>query len=273
MKTTAFVLCIAALASCAPQASDTPPVDFGGQIASAASDLSGHYRITSLGEGLLPFPIEVSADADSIWWEPSCAAQGLFYRPAADGKIEFFDPRDPDEPQIICDIGYPEELKVVWERLKGTHDVQLRADRSMLVEVDGQPWLFEPTTDPLPPDLTGTWQIERINGLSTVEMRMVQLKADGQELWWEPRCARVIVEYSMEGETFSVVEPADMPPPASKEGEAPTPPKPVCTIGLPRYLTDAMDAIRNADNVTRDYENNIALSGEGSRIALSTAEE
>lgn len=278
MKAIFTIACSALLVSCAPADEGTLPGEPAERVEGEAPDLSGHYRIQALGSDPLPFALEVSANTNAIWWEPACSAQGLSYRPAADGKVEFFDLRDPNEPQIVCDIGYPEELTQLWERLAGTHDVSVREDRSMIVNVEGEPFLFEPTTDPLPTTLAGTWQVEMIDGFSTSESRTIRFIADGQEIWWDPRCAGIVMEYTLAGESFAITKPAETaPPPPSPEadgiGPPPPPPPVVCLIGLPTHLQDAASALRAAETVARDYQNNLVFRGDGRYIILSQVRE
>ena len=83
----------------------------------------------------------------------------------------------------------------------------------------------------------------------------------------------MIVKYTMEGKHFALKEPAYTPPLPPKEGEVPVPPKPVCAVGLPRFLSDAMNALRDAERAYRDYENNIVLSGDETHIVLSKEQQ
>ncbi|XUU61739.1 hypothetical protein ACRAQ6_05570 [Erythrobacter sp. HA6-11] len=239
-----------------------------------APDLSGHYRVGPLSDGPLSHSIQVSFDADSVWWEPACSGQGLSYKPAGEGKVEFYDPDAGKGTQIVCDIGFSKELPALWEALEGVRNVELRDDRSVAVTVGDQNLIFEPTTDPLPTTLAGTWQVEMIDGLSTSEMRTIQFSADAREIWWDPRCAGLIMEYRLAGEGFAITKPAEIapPPPASDpDGTGPPrlPPPLVCSIGLPPHLQEAASALRSADAVTRDYQNNLVFSGSERYIILS----
>ena len=169
MKTVVSILCAAVLAGCGnPQSSpDAPGSD---EVRSASAlDLSGHYRIEALGSQRLTYALELSASDTMIWWEPGCAGQGLAYRDAP-GGIEFYDARKVGETYAVCDIGFPEYLPEFWSRLAGVHKVTIGDDRSLRIEVDGETWVLQPTTDPLPKSLSGRWKIAEINGFANEQM-------------------------------------------------------------------------------------------------------
>lgn len=262
-------LVAAGLLACSPPGTSQTAAETGAEIVDGV-DLTGHYRVSALGDGRELSPaIEVSASANAIWWEPACAGQGLLYDRAGRDRI-VFRAEQFDEPQIVCDIGFPDDLPELWKALEGRWQVAIAADRTVRLARGGSRILLEPTTDPLPSSLEGQWRVESIDGLSTPEIRSLVFTADEQEIWWEPRCARVEIGYRMEGTRFAVVEEAYIPPPSPRGGaRTPAAPQPVCLIGIPRHLYDAVGAIQAATTVARDYRNDIVLSGGGRSIVLT----
>lgn len=274
MKVMISIAWLAMLAACAPPSANS---DQGTNAYSDAGalDLSGHYRIHALGSARLSHPIEVSFDEDSVWWEPACAGQGLEYRQVSESAVEFFDPRDPDTPELVCDIGFSPELTEMWEKLAGVRGAVVRPDRSLAINVDGEQWLFEPTTDPMPVSLSGRWRVEMVDGLSTQEMRETTFfSANNSEIWWDPRCAGKVMSYSMTGESFAITEKSYTPPPPPAAGEEPIyPPRAICAIGLPTYLPDAIRALEAATQVKRDHHNRLIFSGEQHTLSLSRIQD
>ncbi len=262
------------LAACGEALPDSGPINQTG-VSSDTLDLSGHYRISAMGDDPLPHAIKVSFDENAVWWEPACSGQGLSYRPSGANKVTFYDPNDPDELQIVCDIGFPHELTQLWARLAGEHSVAKNADRSLTVDVDGEQWLFEPATDPLPKTLAGQWRVEMIDGLATAEMRETTVfSADDKEIWWNPRCAGKVMAYSMDGSDFEITQGAFTPPPPPEPGQEPIyPPRAICPVGLPTYLVDAIRALESATQVQRAHDNTLSFAGGGHSLALSRVVE
>ena len=261
MKTFALVLAGVLCAACAPAPSQ-PVTEVPTQTSVAgAPDLTGHYRIDRLADGTaLDWPIEVSFDEDSVWWEPGCAGQGLAYR-ASENGVEFYSAR-PEGIYAVCDIGFPEQLPQLWEELSGAKQVRLGPDRVVRLSNGNEEWVFQPTTDPLPTDLAGKWRLMEMNGWGSSEMRTIEFEADGSQIWWNPRCAGQAVAYEMDGERFAVEKPRVSDTAPSEEARV------VCRVGIPEALPEALNAMRTATRVARDKDNNIVISGDGSYVVL-----
>lgn len=257
-----------ALLGCAPTA---PPADSEPPAQSAAQenaiDLTGHYRIERLADGTqLQFPLDVSADEDSIWWEPACSGQGLAYRTV--GKsVEFYDARKGGE-YAVCDIGFPPELTQLWRELEGRKTIERTQPRVLRMADGDRQWVFRTTTDPLPPDLTGTWRIEEMNGGGSQELLAIQLEGDAKRLWWNPRCAGQAVSYKMDGGDISVAESGMRAPEDAAEPLPEGAIRGACAIGLPGQLDEVLKTIAQATSAKRDHANNIVLAGPDGYVRL-----
>ena len=265
------VILVAALAACAPQGSE--PAPGGGDAATAPMqagqpyDLRGEWSVARLNGQPLDTRIPFTASSDTFTWEPACAGQQIAYR-TVDGRIEFYQPPREGE-RIVCDIGYPEPLPRVIEGLEGRWDVEQKGNGN-LVLTRGETRL-ELEKAPAQPQvsLAGEWRVAGIDGREFNESYGLALSADESELWWEPRCAGVAVEYRIEGTRFSARRPAVAPPPAAGSAEPPAAPAPaVCAIGLPERLEEVMAAIRAADRIERTQANGVLISGNGRSVTL-----
>lgn len=120
-------------------------------------------------------------------------------------------------------------------------------------------------TMPAPTTLQGGWRVAGIDGEPFDEPYGLGLMADETEIWWEPRCARMVRSYAISGDAIEIGTPPD--PPAVAEG---VPPPPVCTIGIPPRLTDVVRALDNAERIERTPANGVRLSGGGHSVTLFT---
>lgn len=118
--------------------------------------------------------------------------------------------------------------------------------------------LLAPTT------LAGEWKIVAIDGQDFNEPYGLALSANASEVWWEPRCAGMVRGYTIEGPAIRIGRaPSLGPPPAPG-----TPPPPVCAIGLPPRLPDAVRALDAATAIRRTPSNGVELSGGGHSLLL-----
>jgi hypothetical protein len=129
-----------------------------------------------------------------------------------------------------------------------------------------------PTPAPPPPrtstiapvaSLAGEWRVAGIDGAEFNEPYGLALSGNGDELWWEPRCARMARSYRIEGLAVSFGPPAGTPPASSD-----APPPPVCAIGLPPRLADVMRALDAATAIGRTASNGVEISGGGHSVLL-----
>jgi hypothetical protein len=264
MRASVF-LPLALLACSAPEGSPPVPPDRTHDATTGEPfDLRGRWEVSRLDGKSLDHRIPLTGIANALTWEPSCAGQGILYR--TEGETLVFHTEPSDEPQIVCDIGYPDDLPEVIEALEGRWQVA-RTDRGDIVLTRGDETItLEKTPVETVETLAGEWRVAGIDGAALDEPVGIALSADDSEIWWEPRCAGAIVAYRIVNERFIQVEypePSPRPP-----GAEPAPPPPVCAVAVPRSLDEAMTAIRAADRIERTRSNGVLLSGGGRSITL-----
>ncbi len=145
------------------------------------------------------------------------------------------------------------------------------------VEDDGEQLQTLPANDgvenPAPPPpslaispietLAGEWRVAGIDGEPFDQPYGLALSADGEEIWWEPRCANFAFSYRIEG--IRITTGADRP---SNPVEPGAPPPPVCTVGIPPRLNEVARALDLADTVGRLPSNGVWIAGGGHSITL-----
>lgn len=106
-------------------------------LASRAIDLTGEWRVAGI-DGLQASgefgPIALSADWDSIWWEPACSGQGVSY--TIDGNS--FDAPEPGNPGTVCDIGFPQELATIWSALAAADAIERAPQNGVRIHGNGR---------------------------------------------------------------------------------------------------------------------------------------
>lgn len=242
----------------APSAATTPD---SGPDAAQVRDLSGKWVIARIDGRSLQQPIALTGRGDSLVWEPECAGQTISYRAsttASGSEIEFIRPR-PDGEQVVCEIAYPQDLPRVLDALEGRWRASQGADGGVTLSREDARIALEPATADAPATLAGEWRVAGIDGEPFDEPYGIALSADRDEIWWEPRCARMELAYRISGTRFAVVPPA---------GSRPSAPLPVCKIAPPPRLAEVMDAIRAADRIERTPQNGVRLSGHGRSLTL-----
>ena len=111
--------------------------------------------------------------------------------------------------------------------------------------------------------LEGEWRVAGIDGAELNAPYGIELTGSAQELWWEPRCARVARSYRIDGLAVSFGPPLGSPP-----ASANAPPPPVCAIGLPPRMGDVTRALDAATTIGRTASNGIEISGGGHSLVL-----
>ena len=138
------------------------------------------------------------------------------------------------------------------------------ADRAPAAPAEAVATAPEPASTLAPvTSLAGEWRVAGIDGADFNEPYGLALSGNAQELWWEPRCARVARSYRIDGLTARFAPPIGTPP-ASSDG--PTPP--VCAIGLPPRLAEVTRALDAADTIGRTASNGVEISGGGHSLLL-----
>ncbi|MEL7685205.1 hypothetical protein AAG594_12780 [Citromicrobium bathyomarinum] len=228
----------------------------GAPDAALLPDLSGKWVIARIDGRALPHPIALTGRGDSLVWEPDCAGQSISYRAAGSG-IEFARP-ERDGEQVVCEIGYPQDLPRVLDALQGRWSVAQAADGSVMLSRAGASIALHPAIPAAPTTLAGEWRVAGIDGEDFDEPYGIALSADEHEIWWTPRCAGAHVAYRISGARFEVIAGDTRPDPAA----------PVCKIAPPPRLAEVMDAIRAADRIERTPHNGVRLSGHGRSLTL-----
>jgi hypothetical protein len=117
--------------------------------------------------------------------------------------------------------------------------------------------------------LAGEWRVARIDDQSLEEPYRLALSGSATEIWWEPRCAGQVRTYRIDGRRIAIPVQSPVPVPTPTRSGAPvTPPPPICAIGLPPRLADAMRALDAAETVVRTPGNGILLEGGGHSVLL-----
>ncbi|WP_162925128.1 hypothetical protein [Aurantiacibacter odishensis] len=111
--------------------------------------------------------------------------------------------------------------------------------------------------------LAGEWRVAGIDGEPFDEPYGLALSADGEEIWWEPRCANFAFSYRIEGLRITTGEGRP-----SNPVEPGAPPPPVCTVGIPPRLNEVARALDVADTVGRLPSNGVLIEGGGHSITL-----
>jgi len=115
-----------------------------------------------------------------------------------------------------------------------------------------------PQSQPLSPveTLAGEWRVAGIDGEPLDETYGIALSANGEEIWWEPRCANFAFAYTINGLRISTggAEPALPIEPGA-------PPPPVCTIAIPPRLAEVGRALDLAETAGRTPSNGVLIEG------------
>ena len=109
--------------------------------------------------------------------------------------------------------------------------------------------------------LEGEWRVAGIDGADFNEPYGLALSGSAQELWWEPRCARMARSYRIDGRAVDFAAALDAPKPGD-------PPALVCTIAPPPRLGEVMRALDAATTIGRTVQNGIEISGGGRSLLL-----
>jgi hypothetical protein len=109
--------------------------------------------------------------------------------------------------------------------------------------------------------LAGEWRVAGIDGAEFNEPYGLALSANEQELWWEPRCARIVRSYRIAGTAIKFGPPLDAPPPGAM-------PPPVCAIAPPPRIAEVTRALDAATTVGRTAANGVEISGGGHSVLL-----
>ncbi len=113
--------------------------------------------------------------------------------------------------------------------------------------------------------LAGEWRIAGIDGKPFDESYGLALSADGEEIWWAPRCTGLIRTYKINGTAVRIGPAKGLKPVAPGQ---PTPP--VCAIGLPPRIDEVTRALDSATTIRRTPSNGVAISGGGRSLLLFT---
>ena len=119
-----------------------------------------------------------------------------------------------------------------------------------------------PTPAPAPATLEGAWRVAGIDGRPLDESYGLALTADGQEIWWEPRCFGMIRGYTISGNAFMAG------PRVTSEPAATSTPAPRCLIAPPPRLMEVSEVLQAANRIETTPENGVLISGQGRALLL-----
>jgi len=246
------ILFAAALAACVAPADQAGPLVPAATDAAQRGDLAGEWVVARLGDETLEQPIALAGDAGSLVWQPACAGQTISYE-VTGRTAQFRRPRH-DGAQIVCQIAYPQALPRVLDALEGRWTMSETPDGGVQLVRGGERITLEPARTEAPVTLAGEWRVAGIDGEPFDEPYGIALSADGNEIWWAPRCAGQSVRYTIRGDRFT----------AQPERA----PGAICKIGLPGRLPEVMTALRAAERIERTPANGLRLLGKGRSLTL-----
>ena len=127
------------IAACSPP--QEPPSPVAAQVPAEPIDqvatLDGHWRVAGMdgAEVQGQYAIALTGDERAIWWEPRCAGQSVDY--TIDGtSFSATDPNGPD--QIVCDIGFPEELDQLWSAMLAADTIERTPENGISISGNGR---------------------------------------------------------------------------------------------------------------------------------------
>jgi hypothetical protein len=116
----------------------SPPASSSQQPDSAAViKLAGEWRVAEIDGRSVKEPTELSltGNENRLWWQPECAGMVRTYR--MDGQSITFGstkpPRQAGEPEVICEIGLPEQLDEVFRALDDAQSVARSPTNGVLI--------------------------------------------------------------------------------------------------------------------------------------------
>ena len=104
-------------------------------------------------------------------------------------------------------------------------------------------------------DLSGYWRVAELDGAAIDGGHAITLKANHEQIWWEPACAGQSESYRITGSRFETISYDDGP-------------TMVCDIGYPDALPRVFSALRAADTIARTPDNGVRISGKGRSVTL-----
>ena len=104
-------------------------------------------------------------------------------------------------------------------------------------------------------DLSGYWRVAELDGAAIDGGYAITLKADHEQIWWEPACAGQSESYRITSNRFETISYDDGP-------------TMVCDIGYPDALPRIFSALRAADTIARTPDNGVRISGKGRSVTL-----
>ncbi len=123
----------------APQA---PPAPVPERPAPQAVSLVGQWRVAGIDDRAFdePYGLALSADAEKLWWEPSCAGMGRRYQIV--GQSISFTPFRPPVPAgsptpPVCAIGLPPRLDEVFRAIDAASTVARTPENGILLSGGG----------------------------------------------------------------------------------------------------------------------------------------
>lgn len=104
--------------------------------------------------------------------------------------------------------------------------------------------------------LAGEWQVALIDGKDIGGQHKVALRANHEQIWWEPDCALQYRPYTIRGRLFDT-NPVDLSNLA------------MCDIGVPEQLVRIWSAMDAANTIAATSANGVVISGNGRSVTLN----
>ena len=250
-----------ALAACAPEAGDAPGSGDAPAVATARDDILGTYVVKYVDgappiiniEGHQPM---VTIGEDRIHFQSQCIYADWTYE--RDGEAISTEPYyEPGSG--MCARGLAPGETAIQDAF-GAADTIRRIRGGLFLEGGGHRLELHRVADEASKanravDLAGEWRVAAIDGRALDTGHGVALKADYEQIWWEPDCALQYRDYMIEGSRFDA-RPVDL------SGQA------VCDIGFPDELLRVWSAMDAADTIERTSANGVLISGNGRSVTL-----
>ena len=265
MKLLVPILNLGLLAACVPASEDTEP----DAASPAAFAIEGDYVVTTVDNAAPMIGIEgheptVTIGPDRIHFQSQCIYSDWSFE--RNGQSIVTGPFDYGEPVAMCARGLAPGETAIMEVIDGA-DTLRSLEGDLSIAAGGRELKMRRMADTALSssviDLAGEWRVAGIDGESFDEPYGLALRADGAEIWWEPRCAGIIRSYTIKGTAFATA-PRTSEPPADTR----SPQRPVCAIGLPPRLGDVRDVLDGAETIQRTSANGIRISGGGRSLTL-----
>ena len=243
-----------------------------GEVTGAGSDgvalPTGNYRVLRTDGFVVsaPHKVTLSVGANRIQLHSQCVTPSWSYR--------WENARIVTEtiPEPVCERGrYPFEKEAILVLDQPVEAVTYPSGNIVLRGANGTIELGSINAD-LPESesilLDGDYRIAEIDGIKLDRADGAILTAGDDEIWWDPRCARLIVQYRIEGNRFIPIPPQRVMPAPPGAELPPARTWVVCTVRPPQSAAQAISALSVGERIERFSVNSVWISGGGRSVTL-----